>query len=124
MITETQQFFIDILKLIPIEKSSIIIQSPHEEILAVFKKINFKKESDISESINLDKRSREILTAEIIYNDIEEFIHSLEIRVNDKKIFEGYDGMEYGLFSKDFALPKEFKEKYTKLDMCMVSEDW
>jgi hypothetical protein len=124
MITETQQFFIDILKLIPIEKSSIIIRSPHEEILFALKAMNLKRENDISEPIVLNKRNREILTAEILYNNIEEFIHSLEIRVDNKKIFEGYDGMEYGMFSKEFNLTKEFKEKYTTMDMCMVSENW
>jgi len=124
MIAETQTFFIDVLTLIPIDKSLILIQSPHDEVLDVLKKMNFKDVDGVFKSIELNKRNREILTDEIIYNNIEEFIHNLEIIVKGEKIFEGYDGMEYGLFSKKYNLPKDFELKYKEKDMYMISKDW
>ncbi len=124
MIVDTQQFFIDTLRLIPFENATILIQSPHEEVLSVLDKMEFKEEGSAFKSIQLNRRNREIFIFEIVYNGIEEYMQSLEIRIGNTKVFEGYDGMEYGMFSKDFILPEDFKEEYTQKDMCMVSKDW
>lgn len=123
MMTETQQFILEILEFIPVDESVLIVQSPHEEVLSVLRVIVDNKKNDF-ETIKFSKKNRKILIEEIKDNGIEEYIHRLEVLIKDKKIFEGYDGMEYGMFSKEFNLPKEFKEKYTKMDMCMISEDW
>jgi len=124
MITETQQFFIDVLKLFPVEETSVLlIQAPYEELDEIFKKISFKND-DIHQFVKLDRKNIELVLFETIYNDFVGYIQSMEIKIDDRKIFEGYDTMEYGMFSKKFNLPKEFKEKYTKMDMCMISEDW
>ncbi|MEL4309112.1 hypothetical protein [Joostella sp. CR20] len=124
MITETQQFFIDVLKLFPVEETSVLlIQAPYEELDEIFKKISFKND-DIHQFVKFDRKNIELVLFETIYNDFVGYIQSIEIKVDDRKIFEGYDTMEYGMFSNKFNLPKEFKEKYTKMDMCMISEDW
>lgn len=124
MITETQQFFIDVLKLFPVEETSVLlIQASYEELAEIFKKISFKND-DIHQFVKLDRKNIELILFEAIYNDFVGYMQSMEIKVDDRKIFEGYDAMEYGMFSKKFNLPKEFKEKYTKMDMCMISEDW
>jgi len=123
MMTETQQFILEILEFIPVDESVLIVQSPHEEVLSVLRIIVDNKKNDF-ETIKFSKKNRKILIEEIKDNGIEEYIHRLEVLIKDKKVFEGYDGMEYAMFSKEFNLPKEFKEKYTKMDMCMISEDW
>lgn len=123
MITENQQFFLDIIKLVPFEKSVLLLQAPYEEILPVIEKIRYRNDG-IHDYIKLNAANREILLFEIIHNSIDEYIQSLDILVDGKKIFEGYDGMEYGLISKDVQLSPEFKEKYIDGNMCGVSREW
>jgi hypothetical protein len=118
----TQLFFIDTLKLIPLSETSILlVQAPYDELKQIFEKISFKNENGI-EFIKLNIKNIKILLFEIIYNDFEGYLQNATITVENKKIFEGYDCMEYGQFSKNFNLPIEFKR--THKGMIMISEDW
>lgn len=123
MITEIQNYFIDILKIVPFEESIILIQAPYQEVSETMNKISYKNDG-VYFYIKLDRDNRAFLLFEIIYNEIEGYIQSLEILVNDKKFFEGYDGMEYGTISKEILLPQEFKRKYIEGDMCTISTEW
>lgn len=122
MITETQQLFIDILRLMPFE-ADLLIQSPHEEVLSVLENIEHTK-SEVFNTIRLSRENRQKLVYEIIYNDIEEYMQSIQIKIGDQLLFEGYDGLEYGTFSREFQLPTEFLEKYTPKEMISISNEW
>ena len=122
MIADTQQLFIDILRLVPFE-ADLLIQSPHEEVLSVLEDIEHTK-GEVFNTIKLSKENRQKLVYEVIYNDIEEYMQSIQIKIGDQLLFEGYDGMEYGTFSKEFHLPPEFLEKYTPKEMVSISNEW
>ncbi len=124
MITDEQLFIIEVFKLVPLNRAELLIQSPHLEILDMLRRMNFKEKIEGFKAIKLNKKNREILTDEIIYNDIHQYIHQLKIFVDGEKIFEGYDGLEYGIFSKKFNIPESFKKRYKSKDMLMISEDW
>ena len=121
---ESQQFFLETLKVIPIKESTILlVQAPYEELLSIFEKISFKNDG-IYQHIVLNKENIKSLLYEIIYNEFSGYIQSLEILVDGRKIFEGYDGMEYGEFSKNFKLPEDFEKRYIEKDMCLFSDEW
>lgn len=43
---------------------------------------------------------------------VSQWIQSMEIRKDAKLLFEGYDSIEYGLFSKEVAIPDWFRGKH------------
>jgi len=49
---------------------------------------------------------------------------SVEIKFNDRLLFEGYDGMEYGSISKSILLPQKFINEYINGEYCIVSTEW
>lgn len=122
MLSDTQQYFNDVLELVPLEGSTLLIQSPDIEV-SVLEKLNYKGRG-VCNAIELNKANREVLISEIIYNGIEVYMQSLEIIVKGKLFFEGYDGMDYGTFSKDVQLPPEFIDAYIKGEMGVISEEW
>ena len=122
MITDTQQLFIDILRLMPFE-ADLLIQSPHEEVLSVLEDIEHTKDG-VFNTIRLSRENRQRLVYEVIYNDIEEYMQSIQIKIGDQLLFEGYDGLEYGTFSREFQLPTEFLEEYTPKEMVSISNEW
>lgn len=124
MIAETQCFLIDIICLLPKDRAvELLVQAPYDELNHLFKMISFKKD-EVYHYIRLNEGNIKTLLYEIIFNDFDGYIQSLEIKVDDCKIFEGYDAMEYGMFSKKFNLSNEFKNKYVPLEMCLISKEW
>lgn len=119
---ETQEYFIDILKLAPIN-SDCYVQSPHDEILNVLNNLGAKNEP-VYKVIKLTDENKEKLIQATFHKHIEEFIQSMEIRFNDKLFFEGYDGMEYGTISNTITLPGWFLDKYVRAEMCNISNEW
>jgi hypothetical protein len=122
MIADTQQLFIDILRLMPFE-ADLLIQSPHEEVLSVLEDIEHTK-GEVFNTVRLSRENRQKLIYEVIYNDIEEYMQSIQIKIGDQLLFEGYDGLEYGTFSREFQLPSEFLEEYTPKKMVSISNEW
>jgi hypothetical protein len=55
---------------------------------------------------------------------IQEYFQSLEIRFNDRLLFEGHDGMEIGTISKSLTLSNRFIENYVEKGLCLVSTEW
>ena len=51
MMTETQQFILEILEFIPIDESVLIVQSPHEEVLSVLRVMVDNKKNDFELTI-------------------------------------------------------------------------
>jgi hypothetical protein len=74
--------------------------------------------------IVLGEANKKKLLMEIKNHNIEEDFQSIEIRINNQILFEGYDCMEYGMVSKNFEIPLWFINKYIKNDMCSISNDW
>ncbi len=120
--SETQEYFIDILNLVPVN-FFCYIQSPHEEILEVLKYMSPAKEGGFI-VVELSLENRNVLVQATISKHIEQFIHRIEIKFGGKLIFEGYDGIEYGGISKQINIPQEFLEKHVNGSMCFISKDW
>ena len=53
---------------------------------------------------------------------ISQWIQNMEIRKDEKLLFEGYDSIEYGVFSKNMIIPDWFKNKH--VEDYGISSDW
>jgi len=114
-------FIIDVINILP-EKVECFIQAPSLEnslIKEMFKKSDF----DYFELLKLDKKSKVKFIKQEAETSFSVYIQKIEIKENGTLLFEGFDGLDYGLISKKISLPEWFKEKYVP-DICMVSNEW
>lgn len=120
--TETQSFLIEIIFLVP-DDSICFIQVPscdNDNFLSLMKDSNFAYYKQV-ELTTLNKRKLiEFVENENIGTDFQ----SIKIRLDGKLLFEGYDGMEFGMISQTLKLTKEFTENFIATDLCTVSTVW
>ena len=119
---DTQSYIIDVITLVP-NNSICYIQAPSIEnsgFLSLMQPSSLPHYSQIVLTLN----NKKLLTELIANENVEEYFQSIEIRYNNKLLFEGYDSMKYGTISKELELSTQFKKMYIKEDMCIISEDW
>jgi hypothetical protein len=120
--TETQSYTIDLLNILP-KEVSCFIQAPNlnnSEILDLMLPTKF----EYYKEIKLTESNKKKVIEKIVTENVEEDFQSMEIRYNGQLLFEGYDGMGYGIISKTFKLPVWFIDKYIMNDICSVSKEW
>lgn len=115
-------FFIDILKILPLN-SICYIQAPSLTSTILLEHLEFDKEP-YYRYFQLDTFNRKLLTDCIINENIQEDIQSIEIRLDDLLVLEGYDRLEYFTVSKVLKLPDCLYEKYFDKDVFNISKDW
>jgi hypothetical protein len=117
------EFFADVLRILP-DKINCIIQAPsieNEEILNAME--------DTESSYKIIKLNghieKENLIKKLGGEDVFHFQY-IEIKspLSNKKLFEAWDGVEYGAISKDVKIPDRFREKYFDIEMYYVSNEW
>lgn len=116
-----KSFIIDVINLMP-EESIALMQAPSLEVASIVERME-KTEFEYYNSLSLSKENKELLIQEIINNDIQDHIHSIEIRNNGQLLFEGFDGVEFGTISKHINLPVDFS-KYITEEICTISNEW
>lgn len=117
-------FFIDTLKILPLD-TYCSFQAPNLENQSILKIVN-RIHSDFSKVIYLSLLNKMSLIS-VIESDSEiiQSFHYIEINsIQNKKLFEAWDGVEFGYFSKDMEIPDWFKEKHFNFEMYHVCEDW
>jgi hypothetical protein len=119
---ETQSYIIDIINLVP-DQSICFIQAPSLES-AEFQNLMTPSSFPYYQQLILSPINKGLLINLIVNECIEDNFQSLEIRLDGELLFEGYDGMEYGLISKKVNLTNKFRDNYINRDMCAVSNDW
>jgi hypothetical protein len=120
--TETQTFITEVINLVP-QDSICFIQAPSIESLTYLELVTASS-FDYYKQIILTGSNKRLLGKVIADENIEEFFQSIQIRFNDKLLFEGYDGMEYGIISKTLPLTDFFKKNLIDKKLCVVSEEW
>ena len=108
--TIEQQYFIDVIQLMP-EHSIIFIQAPSLELEPLLR-IMSETKFPYYKSIALTGKSRELLIAAIGETSILEDFQSFEIWNSGTCLFKGFDGAEIGEISRDIYLPESFTQKY------------
>lgn len=120
--TDTQTYFIDIIKLVP-DNAVCFIQAPsldNSQLLGILLPSPF----GYYKQITLTPSNKEDLAKIVELENCEEHFQSVEIKFNDKLLFEGYDGMEYGTLSRDLNIPLSFEKAYKYNEMYTVSTEW
>jgi len=117
-----QNYFIAVINQMP-ANSIIFLQASDLKIKNILD-ILHQSELKYYKWLLLNEKNKELLINEITNNNLQDNIESLEIRKDDKLLFEGFDKMDYGVISKDIYLSNEFIEKFVKGDMCIISSEW
>ena len=74
--------------------------------------------------IILTPSNKESIIKVIEAENVEEYFQSIEIRFNEKLLFEGYDGIKYGTISRSLQLTDRFIYNFINEEMCIISEEW
>jgi hypothetical protein len=53
-----------------------------------------------------------------------QFFQNIEIKNGEVLLFQGFDGVEVGILSKNVKTPEWFNEKYIITGDCTLSKDW
>ena len=113
-------FFIDTLKMVPLD-ADCYIQAPDldKNIVKTIVEI-----CDMPYYIKIRLHAENIVhLVNLEFNcNISQWIQSMEIRNGSDLLFEGYDAVRYGTFSKNMSMPTWFKEKYQ--EDFFISNDW
>lgn len=105
------------------DSSILYVQAPDLNLSAV--RLNFQDtEYPYYLSIELDNISKVKLNESIQNQGLLDDIQHLEVRSQNKKLFEGYDHMQFGTISKDLSLSANFIDNFINTDMCVVAKDW
>lgn len=116
-------FFLDVLSIMPENNTYLYIQAS-DAISEKFLLLTSATDEPALRQAKCDKKTKKVLEDEVSNNDITDFFQYISIKHNGKTIFEGFDGLEYGVFSKDFIIPNWFCMKYEQDDRYTTSLDW
>jgi len=117
-----QEFFIDILKIMP-ENAVCYIQAPNLSSANLLSKLN-KSNVEYFKVLVLDDFNKQLIINCVLLENIQDDIQSIEIRFKDQLLFEGFDGVECGTVSKKLKLSDDFISKYINDDICNISTFW
>ena len=120
--TETQSYTIDIIKLVP-DNAILFIQAPSNET-PDFLQLLEQSPYQYYKQVILSPQNKKALIDLISTQEVQMDFQSIEIRLNNMLLFEGYDGMEYGTISKTVDLTEDFRKNYLKTEMFHVSSEW
>jgi hypothetical protein len=117
-----ESLLIDVLNILP-EGVDCYIQAPSLEDEVVLSMMN-DTEFNYYKIIKLDDITKEKFLERVKNYPISVYFQSIEIRLKNKLLFEGYDGVEFGIISYTIVLPEWFVAKNIKTKTCGVSNEW
>lgn len=117
-----QDFFIDVLKIMP-ENSVCYLQAPNLSSTALLSKLS-PSEFEYYLLLKLDTINRLLIIDCVLSENVQEDIQMIEIKYNNKLLFQGFDGVEYGTISNKLKLTDDFIHKYINNDLCNISMEW
>ncbi len=115
-------FFIDVMKIMP-STVDLYFYAPGLEDHIILKMIKNTNE-ETTKWIHLDEKGKNLFLSRLSEEIIIEFFQWLQIKVNGNTLFEGFDGIESGIFSRNINIPKWFVEKYKNEGVYSLSNEW
>ena len=115
-------FFVDVIRILP-DATDCYIQAPSLDDEIILNLMSSTSQG-YYKLIKLIDDNKLALIQRVKDFQVEEFFHSVEIKLKDKLLFEGYDGVEFGIISKTVNLPKWFIDTYVTAKICNISNDW
>jgi hypothetical protein len=116
------EFIIDTIEIVP--KNSIChIQDPNIENVDFLELCETSK-YNWAQQIVLNSENKEKFKTLLLRSEIEGEFQNIIIEKEEKKIFEGFDGMVIGEISEILKLPNWYVKKYIKTKYCNIAKDW
>ena len=113
---------IDVLMIMPMDNLVGQIQAPELQNTKIAS-ITQNTENGL-DRIPIGTIEKEIIIKQVCLNDIQDYMSYIALRNKGELIFEGYDGLTFGLFSKNFKIPVWFITKYRDSGIYDVSDLW
>jgi hypothetical protein len=114
-------FFKTIINIMP-TNSECFIQSPHREFVDAIKMGEYEI-ANLYIQISLSEKNRQVLT-QIANHDIQDYIQYFKIISAEGLLFEGFDGFEFGLVSRQLSHLRPVLQKFIDLEYCAFASDW
>lgn len=70
---------------------------------------------------NLNKKS---FINHLYVHDVIQYFQNIELKNNNEMLFQGFDGVEIGIISKQIRIPEWFRDKYINTGDCIIANDW
>lgn len=115
-------FFIDTLNILPLN-TECLIQAPSLDNI-FFLSLMSETDYNYYKSIHLDNEHKMEIINILKKYPIIDYFQKIEIRDNKSLLFEGFDGLDFGIFSKNINIPDWFRNKYSQDEMYIISSDW
>lgn len=119
---EDNSLLLDVISILP-DGVNCYIQAPSLEDEIVLSLMSSTKH-EYYKCIKLEGADKDVFLHRLKNYPIEEYFHSIEIKLDDKLLFEGYDGVEFGTISNTIKVPEWFTDKYFKAEMYNISNKW
>jgi hypothetical protein len=116
--TEEQQFFIAVLKLMP--DNSIVYMQAWSIKSTIISELLVQSEDPALQRMQLNSESRAKLIAETINDRLPQYVSYIEIRKDGMILFKAYDGVEIGDISQEIPVTEEFIKNFVTTKMCAV----
>ena len=120
--TGTGILLVDLLAILP-EEVECYIQAPSLEN-DVIQKMMTDTEFDYYQLVRLNKSNKKPFIEAVMIGEVVNYFHSMEIKADGKLLFEGYDGIEFGILSNTIIIPEWFTQTYVLTGDCTVSTEW
>ena len=121
MMEKGKDFFVDLLNILPIN-IDCFIQAPSLDDLIIEKMLVDSKYA-YYKLLQMDSKKKEIFINHQIETSFGMYIQSIEIKEKEYLLFEGYDGVEFGIISNKVHIPDWFLKLYVP-EICSISPNW
>jgi hypothetical protein len=115
---------VDLLSILP-ENVDCFIQAPSTSNKVILSMM-IDSEFPYYKLVRLSQSNKDEFINELLNSSVGDEFHSYEIKQNNKLLFQGYDGVDFGVLSMTVVVPEWFKKKHMVMDdeMCMISNEW
>ncbi len=83
-----------------------------------------QKMMDYDQLVRLNKANKQLFIDAILIDSTIAHFQNIQIRSNGNLLFEGYDGIDYGILSNSVTIPEWFAQAYVVTGDCMISKEW
>lgn len=121
MTSLNHNLYVDVLSILT-DELECYIQAPslrNSFIDGLLSNSNF----DYYKLLKIDSTNRNDLLMQEVESNYSMYIQYILIKKGQVKLFEGYDGVEFGVISKNISIPSWFSEKYIP-DDCSIPQSW
>lgn len=74
--------------------------------------------------IKIDNLNKKSFINHLNLHAVIQYFQNIELKNNNEMLFQGFDGVEFGIISKQIKIPEWFRNKYINTGDCTISNNW